>query len=87
MQAFRAVLRVLFFNSVNITRLSVVLFELVVLGEGGGGRVSHTITLERGCAQLIPTSPYTLWCRGFNVEGGGGVTIDVLVPLFELAFI
>lgn len=86
MQAFRAVLRVLFFNSVNITGLSVVLFELVVLGEREGGRVSHTITLERECAQLMRTPPYTLWCRGFNV-GGGVVTIDVLVPLFELAFI
>lgn len=55
MQAFRAVLRVLFFNRVNITGLSVVLFELVVLGERAAYRIPSP--LKGGVPSLYPPRP------------------------------
>ena len=69
--AFNTVSRALFFHSFSITRLSVVLFGLVVLWERGGS-VSDTVTPASGHAQLTPATPYTLRCAGFSAEWGGG---------------
>lgn len=71
--AFNTVSRALFFHSFSITRLSVVLFGLVVLWERGGGVVYQIpLPLRAGMPSLRPPRHILCGARVLVQSGGGG---------------